>query len=254
MRDRRKILGVSVDPIEIDKVLHLTNDYINNQCLNVIFFASANSSILAQDSQEFADFVATADLVLPGDKTMEAALFGAQDEKDNPTMLNRYMERLLAKLNNTERSIYLLDEQEDHLFRIVDVIKEKYPKIVVNGTYFIDNEPENMDLLVNDINTIAPDILVILIENLKLKEFLEQYRAKMNVKLCICLDEATEEEPGAILPLGLPKIIESLGLSKIYKGLFNHKKIHNTIVKTIFKKRMKQLNHQKENDNGNNLS
>lgn len=43
MRDRRKILGVSVDPIEIDKVLHLTNDYINNQCLNVIFFASANS-------------------------------------------------------------------------------------------------------------------------------------------------------------------------------------------------------------------
>lgn len=253
MSERMKVLGVAVDRARLDRVLNETNVYLNTEYLNVIYFAGTQTSIMAQDNEEYAEFVDHSDLVVPGDANIEKQIFGDYREYNKKLIITKYMERLFLRLSKNYNTVYILDSEESRLFYFMNALDENYANVAHFGSCMEDGTTaEDIDQIVNDINSIAPDLLMILMDGIKIMDFLTSSRTKLNARLCICIDEiSTETADGLLLRPEIPEIIKKFHLTRLYNWLFRGKDLHTTIVNRMFQKRMKKMNNsEKENENG----
>lgn len=250
MGERIRILGVSVDKVKTDKILNLTNVYLKNDCLNIIYFAGMKTAMLAQDNEDFANFVDTSDLVIAGDIEIEEQIFDFKAGSGKKHISGKYLEWLFMNLNKLQSSMFIIDKEESRLEYQINAIGKLFPNITCEGEVISEEtESKDLDVIVNNINTIAPDVLLLCIDEWELKEFIENYRTKINARLCLCSsDSMLEVEPDYKLPVSVPKIIDEIHLTGLYQWIFRNKDINLALVRRNFQKRIKDLKNQKEND------
>ena len=92
------------------------------------------------------------------------------------------------------------------------------------------------DRIVNEINACIPDIVFVCIPAERQMKFMEKHAAMMNTRLCILIESVqplirkeTEE---------IPSWVEKLHLEGIYSWFKKEQKIKNTIVGSVFKKKV----------------
>lgn len=254
MEDRVKVLGVNVDAIKLDKILNATNLSLNNDGMDIIYFASALTALTAEEEEEFAAFVDSCDLVIPGDKNIERLVMGKEAESKKVITGRRYLERLLTTLNKNEKSVFFLMETQEQLKMAKRMINTDYPDVIYEQDSLVEGmTTEDQDLIVNNINAAAPDVLLLIQNGRVMQDFIENSRTKMNVKLCLCLENlAGSVLDEIILVQQVPGWAKRLHLGKWFKWIFDRKKLHTTLINHDFNKQLKVMDDKKENDNGDN--
>ena len=92
------------------------------------------------------------------------------------------------------------------------------------------------DRIVNEINACIPDIVFVCIPAERQMKFMEKHAAMMNTRLCILIESVQpliRKETEAI-----PFWVEKLHLEGIYSWFKKEQKIKNTIVGSVFKKKV----------------
>lgn len=252
MEDRVKVLGVSVDAVKLDKILNVTNLSLNNDGMDIIYLASAITALTADEDEEFAAFVNSCDLVIPGDKNIERLVIGKETESKKVITGQRYLERLLTTLNKNEKVIFFIMESSEQLKLAERMVNKDYPDISYQQDILVaDMTAEEQDLIVNNINAVAPDVLVLIQNGKVIQDFIENSRTKMNVKLCLCLENlAGSVLDEIILVKQVPNWVKKLHLVKWFQWIFDHKKLHTTLINHDFHKRLKIMGNKKENKDG----
>ncbi|MGN0467075.1 MAG: WecB/TagA/CpsF family glycosyltransferase [Lachnospiraceae bacterium] len=242
---REKVLGVSVDSLRLDRAMSLTKAYLNNALLNKIYFASTQTSILAQDEEEIAQFVESLDLILPGDKNIEEAMNGKEKINEELPYVLHYLYQLFARFDRKKNSIYIVGKEEERVELLMEMLKESYPNMKISGGV----SEADKEILVNDINTVVPDAVLLFFPIRELKQFLDEHGRSMNAKLAICVEDIDILIDGRIEKI--PVIIEKLHLEGIYQFFLRNKIISPTIQDSIFKKRLKEENQKKKEKSEN---
>ena len=236
MREQRKaervrILGAELDALRVDRAMNLTSRYLELNKFEYITFVNTAAAILGQESPEFADFLNKAVLVLPGDKNIENALEDNLKVGEDATYQAEYFERLFYKLNRMGADIYVMEEKEEHLRIIRERLKSGYSRIHVEGILWPDDH--NPDYLVNEINTLAPHVLLVCGNYKRIWQFFSEYGSKINVSLCICLEEIS---PGA--EYNMPSWVLKFHLQGVYRLLYEKSK--HLWTDSLFRKKMKE--------------
>lgn len=236
MREQRKaervrILGAEIDPVRVDRALNLTSRYLELNKFVYITFVNTAAAILGQESPDFAQFLNQAALVLPGDKNIENAIDGNLKVGEDATYQGEYFERLFYKLNRMGASVYVMQEKEENLKLIEERFQPVYTRIKAEGVLW--NVEENMDYMVNEINVIAPQVLIVCGHYKNIWKFLSEYGSKINVSLCICLEEIS---PGA--EYNIPAWVMKFHLQGVYRVLYE--KTKHIWTDSMFKKKMKE--------------
>lgn len=246
MREQRKaervrILGAELDPVRVDRALNLTSRYLELNKFEYITFVNTAAAILGQESPDFAEFLNKAALVLPGDKNIENAIDIDLKVGDDATYQAEYFERLFYKLNRIGAAVYVMQEKEEHLQLIKERFESGHSRIKVEGILWQDDE--NLDNMVNEINVLAPHILLICGNYKRIQQFFAEYGSKINVSLCICLEEIS---PGA--EHNMPAWIVKFHLQGLYRMLYEKSK--HLWIDSLFKKKMKEndLEQQEQNE------
>ena len=141
MKDRyhkkANVLGIDVSMMRVDKAVNVSMELMRGKGLPVIYFLSAVSSLLCQNNAGAAEYVASCNLVLSGDRHMELAVRHQQEDGEVPQGIgefaDNYLKRLFAKLNREGRSIYTIMDQEEHLTSLEEYMEESYRSIEVHG-------------------------------------------------------------------------------------------------------------------------
>lgn len=244
MKDRyhkkANVLGIDVSVMRVDKAVNVSMELMRGKGLPVICFLSAGSSLLCQNDEKVADYVTSCNLVLPGDRHIEMAAHHRQDTGEIPEGIgefaDNYLKRLFSKMNREGRSIYTITEQDTHLESLEEYMDESYHNIEVQGTVMRKETKGEADRIVNEINACIPDVVFICIPADRQIKFMEKHASMMNARLCILIESIqplirreTEE---------IPTWVQRLHLEGIYTWFKKEQKIKNTIVGSVFKKKV----------------
>lgn len=231
---RERVLGVLVDSVRLDRAMSLTKTYLNNSVLNKIYFVNTQTSILAQDNEEIALFLEDLDLILPGDLNIEEAMSGKEKSREELPYVLHYLYQLFASFDRTKSSLYIVGKEEEKVERLIEMLKESYPNMKTSGGV----STEDKALLVNDINTVVPNLVLFFFSVVELKEFLEEHGKSINTKLVICVEDIDTLIDGKLEKI--PTLIKKLHLENVYQFLIYKKVISSTAQDSIFKKRLRE--------------
>lgn len=261
MKDRyhkkANVLGIDVSVMRVDKAVNVSMELMRGKGLPVICFLSAGSSLLCQNDEKVADYVSSCNLILPGDRHIEMAVHHKQDNGEIPEGIgefaDNYLKRLFSKMNREGRSIYTITEQDAHLESLEEYMDESYHNIEVQGTVMRKETKGEADRIVNEINACIPDIVFVCIPADRQIKFMGKHAAMMNTRLCILIESIqplirreTEE---------IPAWVQSLHLEGIYTWFKKEQKIKNTIVGSVFKKKiLNEVSEEPEEKNSEEIS
>lgn len=239
---RKKVLGVFVDSLRLDRAMSLTKTYLSNSLLNKIYFASTQTSMIAQDEEEIAQFLEEADLVLPGDQNIEEIVNDTEKSGEELPYVLHYLYQLFASFDRTKNSIYIVgkEEEKEKVELLIEMLKESYPNMKISGGVSTADKA----LLVNDINTVVPNVVLFFFPVRELKQFIDEHGRSMNTKLVLYLEDIDILIDGRIEKI--PALIEKLHLEEIYRFFLRKKLISPTIQDSIFKKRLKEEEQKKQ--------
>lgn len=251
MQERIKILGVSIDPIRLDKLLNQTQNFLNQDAIHVIYLAGLKTALRTENDESFALFLEHCDCVLAAARSMEEQVYnGKASQKDKMLLAQRFLERLLFRMNKNHSSLYLIGNNQTKIDRLENVLQQSYSNIVCNASSLEEETKEDaLDFIVNDINAVAPDVMFVLMDGDQTKEFVEENRTRMDVRLCVCIGEAEDEILQEIgLEESVPNWILKFGLESVYHKLFHGRNIHHTMLKRMFQKKIREQEFQKDQD------
>lgn len=244
---RERVLGALVDSLRLDRAMSLTKTYLNNSVLNKIYFVNTQTSILAQDEEEIALFLEGLDLVLPGDQNIEEAMSGEEKSREELPYVLHYLYQLFASFDRTKSSLYVVGKEEEKVELLIEMLKESYPNMKTSGGVSTADKA----LLVNDINTVVPNVVLFFFPVLELKEFLDEHGRSINTKLAICVEDIDILIDGRLEKI--PALIEKLHLEGVYQFFLRKKIISPTAQDSIFKKRLKEEEQKKKEKSKNKL-
>lgn len=240
MREQRKaerirILGAPVDPIRVDRAMNLTSHYLEKNKFEYIVFVNTAAAIYSQESEEFAEFLNQSVLALPGDKNVENAIEENLRIGEDHLYQSEYFGRLFHKLNRMGSSVCVLHDQEE----AIAVLEEKFTKQFdrLHVEIFLWQEEENQDRLVNEINILAPSLLLICGDYHRIYSFMKDYGSKINAGLCLCMEEMAEGSAGKV-----PAWVERFHLQSLYYWLYEKPKL--AWKDNLFQKKLKETNEQ----------
>lgn len=244
MQERVKILGVYVDTIRMDRLFHKMQTFMSQEAFHSIYFVGMNTVFLAEKDKEFVHFLEQCDFVIVAESTMEQEVYGDKKslKPEGILLAQRYIERLLTRMSKNKSSLYLLGDDVEEIDRLSCWLSQRYPSIQCHKSCVEEATKEDaMDFIINDINSVAPDVMMSFMPGAKTMEFIQENRSRMNVKLCLLVGDAKEEilrEQG--IDIEIPKWMKQWHLEKIYRYVSQHFRFAYVISKKRLKNKMKK--------------
>lgn len=229
--ERMQILGIDMDAIRVDKVLGLTSHYLERNKFEYIAFVNTPAALAGHEQEDFMAFMSQAALVLPGDNNIEDALGNRTWIEEETSYQAEFFRRLLSRMNRQRASVYLMIEKEEELERLKGIFERKYEKIHLEYTLW-QNE-ENTDSMVNDINILAPELLLICGDYGRICGFMKENGCKINAGICFCMEAILSDEEEAV-----PDWVEKFHLVKMYTWFYKKplRFWHDVLFKHTMKK------------------
>jgi UDP-N-acetyl-D-mannosaminuronic acid transferase (WecB/TagA/CpsF family) len=186
-----------VNILRDDKLIDKVEEYLSNDSLNVIILASQKLLAQAVEDEKFRERLLLAD--------------GVADYHS--------IEMLLRAVSDEEKSMYVVLENPGHRQHIERFLNHFRSGIVLVGGA-VESEEED-EGIVNEINSLAPDILLLDLEDEKQETWILSHTSQLNAKLCICAGSVIDQ---MILEYRKePALISKLHLTKLYHALLEKK-------------------------------
>lgn len=196
MIEKADIMGLPIDIVKKEELREEISQYLQNDYLNVIFFVTIQMIERSAADVKYKELLESSDYLLPAEKAVLTVYL--QELLSDSDIFTDY-QSFLEISNRTEidkihfaKSIYYIGKTKEETQLLVDYSFEKYPWLNAQGMYCEGMEDKD-DLLVNEINAVAPDILIVALESPFQEEWVIKNSTKLNAKLCIGIGGILEE-------------------------------------------------------------
>lgn len=234
------ITGLSVNVMTDKELLGLMRLYLGNDYMNIIYMFSVDTCQKTAGNEQLSVIMNDADLRLPAEKIiLEKKYRHTYRNISKSYMSFLYMLRCKGLVN----SLYVIGKNTKMTEMLKNVFGNQNEKINICGSYSIDME-ESEESVVNDINSHAPDIIVIALDTPDVQEWMEHNSQMLNVKLCVCLCDISETIVKENAPP--PKWIQRTYLGGIYNYMIRRKYTENRKKERIFQELLTEYNVKKE--------
>ena len=239
-QNKLKILGIDVIRPEVEEAVKRSLGFVKDPGPSMVYFLTAESSLLCQNDAGAADYVNRCDLVLPGDLYTEKVFSEMQEgtglNENDGQYAGNYMNRLFALMDSNELSIYAVMNSEETLTGLQEYILTNYPGINLDGILVEKDSEGEFGRVVNDINACVPDIVFICLPPEMQIRFAEGFSQMMNTGLCICIESMQPWLHRETVEV--PAFFKTLKAEKLYLWMKKKGKLRKLITGSIFRKRV----------------
>lgn len=240
MEDRVRLLNIAVDVASTKAASDATIEYLEEESSKVIYFLNSETLLLLPENEAWESIVEESGLVLPGNSSVNVSIDEVLGYKRDPFFFESYFDRVLDYAIELGMEFMVVAEDEDKFHSIQENIHEKHSLLNLSGMFLTEAE-ESLDQVVNEINSVAPDILIMALEEKKQLELLEQYRTQMNAGLLLFTGNILYHK--AVLDAEVPEKIQKLRIDNLYKWFRKGGKIkaffYNLRMKVQLKRQQK---------------
>lgn len=243
MQTSVKIMDIDVDMLSNDVFISKINDYLTNEKLQVIFFASTEVLNRAVEKEEYRQLVDMAELFLPGEEALLSAHHGEVLEAGDMVVSCRSFGLVLEKLKKEDRTIYIVSKSDTDVELLVSYCKTMQPELRIVG-YCVYSEGMDDAAVVNEINSHVPDFLLVDLKIGMQEQWIMEHVSQLNARLCVAIGGVA----GLIMSQQkkTPEWIEKLHLEGLYRKIVQEQSVKKGWRARIFRKKVVQYNNQIE--------
>ncbi len=178
-----RLLGMEMDNFTLREEMAQSEWFCHRQELNIIRTISIEMLSMAADSQTVRDGLGQADLLVVGDREIltEAGIYSPQRLREASE--HGFMREFLNQMTAAGSSFFLVAKDQAQMDVFLEFLKIRYENIIVVGNYLLDDCSEGFDMMVNEINAAAPDIVLSVLASPFEDELLLQEKARIGVKV-----------------------------------------------------------------------
>ncbi len=243
MQDRIQLLNVAVDIASSETASSATIGYLKEESSKVVYFLNSETLLSLGKSEELRATVEKSDLVLPGTASVNASINEVLGHKRDSFFVESYFDTLFDYAVEMGQEILIVAETQERFISIQEHIHAKREYIALSGVFFTEQE-ESTDYIVNEINSVAPDILLVALEEKKQLELLQEYRNQMNAGLMIFTGMIFYNK--AVSEAEVPEKIQKLRIESLYKWYRKDGRIRAFFSNLRMKLKLKK--HKKEQE------
>lgn len=222
---RISVLGVELRDYSVKESMKMVAQFLNNGSLDTVYFLTTDLLVEAKDNEELKGYIESMDVTIPvTTDILHAAELGIrtrEKEVENNTFLNE----LLKKLAKEKKKIFLLAETEEDLVKMRESLLKFEDKLVFFGSYAYANLSGTEDAIINEINSVIPDVVISNLAVTKHEKLICENKMKVNAKLWVA--------------------IKSVSLKTTHAGELKRSTLYTLIDKTIFKRIVSKYENKK---------
>ena len=182
MQDRVQFLNVAVNIAATKTASDATIKCLEEESSKVVYFVNSETLFLLEEKSDWRETIEASELVLPGTVSVNKSINEVLGHKRDSFFLESYFDNVLDYAVENGKELFIIAEKEEHFLSIQEHIQEKRPFITLSGVFLTEQE-ESADHVVNEINSVAPDILLVALEERKQLFLLENHRHQINAGL-----------------------------------------------------------------------
>lgn len=239
--ERVQLLDAAVDIASTKDASESTIQYIKEESSKVVYFANSETLLLLQGNHDWKKVIEECELILPGNASVNAGVNEVLGHKRDPFYFESYFDSILDYAIEKGHELLLVAEDEEKLLSVQENIHEKRPFLTLSGI-FLTEQKESPDHIVNEINSVAPDILLMALEEKKQLEMIRKFRNQMNAGVMLFTGNILYNK--AVSEAEVPGTIQKLKIENIYKWFRKGGRIKALLTNLKMKLQLKQ--HQKE--------
>lgn len=126
---------------------------------------------------------------------------------------------LMKRIERNHKTLFVIGDSMERVEQMCERIADRYPKCEIVGMEALDECSGATDAVVNEINALAPDVILSIIPSPQQEHFLMENREKMSAELWYGLGKIELGKPGSPLALKIRKLVRT---HKLEKQLIRH--------------------------------
>lgn len=245
MQDSVKIMDIDVDMMSNDVFIQKMNEYLTDERLDVILFASTGLLNRAVEDESYRQLIDRADLFLPGEEALLTTHHVDVLAAGGMVVSCRSFGMMLENLTKEDRTLYIIAENEDEVSKLQSYCQMMQPELQVVGSYAYDKQLEDA-AVINEINSHTPDMILLNLETGLQEHWIMEHAPMLNARLCIAI--------GGVAQLILaeqkesPQWVKKLHLEGLYRVLVKEQAVKKDVKARIFRKKIVQYNINQEEE------
>lgn len=183
------LLGLKLQDYSVRESMRLLHEFMNDDICNRIDFVTHELLLSASENPELAAYIQGADMtVFTSSDILEAAnMSGRAREREIES--NLFLKGMLRKFSKEKRSIYLITSSDDITSELRAELCAINEELKFCGGSVAEALNEDMDSIVNDINSVIPDVVVIRLPAGQGEKFMAGNAMKINSRLLVSLGD-----------------------------------------------------------------
>ena len=183
------LLGMKLQDRYARESLLLTDRFLKKRAVHIILYLTTAVLLEAAENEEEKEWIESADATLWGDTeilgTAEITVRGRYYEVEEKEFLKNFLRRM-AK---THKSILVLSDTIEHAQTLKEELIQMQNGITVVGTMTISDTDEGRENLINEINMIAPSVIMVRMPFPAQQHWLKRSRQYMNAGIWLGMPE-----------------------------------------------------------------
>ena len=185
-----QLLGMTFPNYSLRDELQLAQEALHSERLCMFLTVSMQSLMkVSSGFGEEKSFVEQADLIVVEDPEILSVAGITSNQRIREASDHLFFTELMKRLQRGQQQVYLVAAKNVALDKIKEILAQRYEKLKIVGQYSIEEYPDDLDRMINEINSAAPDIILSVMPTPQQEEFLMKNRSKLLAKLWYGLGE-----------------------------------------------------------------
>lgn len=188
MSKRIQVLGMDIDNHAVRETMLLVEEYVNTDGINLMGVISSELLMQAADFPKIRQVFDMMELRVIGDITILEVQEDIYEQQVEEIQRKELEEVFLNYLIRKRKTVFWISDSPSDEEALQDYVREHYPRLDIAGSYFGMMDEENLEAIVNEINSVAPDVLMIQTGDWRRLGRLMEKKNQLNARLGVCMD------------------------------------------------------------------
>lgn len=188
MSKRIQVLGMDIDNHAVRETMLLAEEYVNTDGINLMGVISSELLMQAADFPQIRQVFDMMELRVIGDIAILEVQEDIYEQQVEEIQRRELEEVFLNYLIRKRKTVFWISDSPSDEEALQDYVREHYPRLDIAGSYFGMMDEENLETIVNEINSVAPDVLMIQTGDWRRLGLLMEKKNQLNARLGVCMD------------------------------------------------------------------
>jgi len=236
-----KVMDLDVNIMDSETLNKRVEEYLGKDQLNILLLATSRLFVEAGEDESLRELLGEADAIIPSEESLVSMYPEGALERGGVVVNYQCLSDLLVFLSSKHYTLYCVTRDAKELQTLKDFFEySQYNIAMVGGR--VEQEFDD-ELIINEINGMAPDILLVDLDSPLQERWIMEHKTKVNSRLCVGVGGIMQH---MLAGYGkIPPIFYALHLDGIYRKLVLNSKWMKKRVRKHFEKKVREFNSRK---------